>query len=386
MKFLTRTSWKCKTRSRQAQELFLKDTTFRKYYLKVIRGDCQDICSRVVQKILYLLSQIYGFIVKTRIFFYKKGILKSTHLPVPVISVGNITMGGTGKTPVVEYISRYLQDKGKRVAILSRGYAAHIRQENGSPVKNAYNDEYLLFQENIPNVPNLLGKDRVKSGLAAIEHFQAEYLLLDDGFQYLRLARDLNIAIVDVLNPFGYDRIIPGGMLREPLEELRRADLIMLTHVDQCSIDRVNFIRNRIQKISEHTPFVETVHKPVCLESAKDSAVLNINCLRGKRVFAFCAIGNPASFRKSIEGLGTTIVNLRIFPDHHLYTVPELRALNKEAHHVAPDAIIITQKDRVKIRNNIDIWDFPLWTLKVEIRIVKGCEIFENKINTILQQ
>lgn len=296
-------------------------------------------------------------------------------------------MGGTGKTPVVEYISRYLQDKGKRVVILSRGYAAtHIKQENGSPVINACNDENLIFQENIPNIPNLLNKDRVKSGLEAIEHFQAEYLLLDDGFQYLRLARDLNIAVVDTLNPFGYDRVIPGGMLREPLEELKRADLIMLTHVDQCSIGRISSIRDRILRIAGHIPLVETVHKPVCLESAKDSAILDINYLQGKRVFAFCAIGNPLSFRKSLEGLGATILSLRIFPDHHPYTVSELRILNEEALRLAPDAIIVTQKDMVKIRSNIDIWDFPLWTLKVEICIVKGYEIFGSKINTILQQ
>lgn len=365
--------------------MFLKDITLREYYLKVIKGDCRDVRSRIVQKILNLLSHIYGFIVKTRIFFYKKGIRKSIRLPVPVISVGNITTGGTGKTPVVEYISRYLQARRKKVVILSRGYAAHLRQEAGSPFKNTYNDEYLLFQENIPDIPNLLGRDRVKSGLAAIKDAQAEYLLLDDGFQYLRLSRDLNIVIIDTLNPFGYEQVIPGGMLREPLEGLRRADLIMLTHVDQCSADRVSSIRNRIQRVSGHIAFVETVHRPVCLESAKDSTVLNTNCLQGRKVFAFCAIGNPESFRKSIEGLGAAVLDLRIFPDHHLYTVHELRALNTEARQVVPDAIVVTQKDRVKIRDNADIWDFPLWTLKIEICIVKGCEIFESKINTILQ-
>lgn len=293
-------------------------------------------------------------------------------------------MGGTGKTPIVEYISRYLQKKGKRVAILSRGYAATLRQENSFLAKNVCNDEYLLFQENIPDIPNLLNKDRVKTGLEAIEHFQAEYLLLDDGFQHIRLARDLDIVIIDALNPFGYEHMVPRGMLREPLKELRRANLIFITHADQCSHDKIRSIIDRLDKIAGHVPVVETVHKPICLESLQDAGTLDITWLHGKRVFAFCAIGNPLSFRKSIESLGGKLLGFRVFPDHHVYTSSELRELNAEARRSVPDAIIITQKDKVKMRNTSGIWDYPLWTLKMEISIVKGCEIFENKINAIL--
>lgn len=343
-----------------------------------------DICSRVIQKALYPFSKIYGFVVKTRIFFYKKGILKCARLPVPVISVGNITVGGTGKTPVVEYIARYLQAKGKRVAILSRGYAASIRQEDSFTDKNVCNDEYLLFKENIPDVPHLLNKDRTKGGLEAIERFQAECLVLDDGFQHLRLARDLNIVIIDALNPFGYEQIVPCGLLREPLKGIKRADMIILSHVDQCSRDKIVVITNRLREIARHIPVIEIIHKPVCLESAKDTTKLDIDCLRGKMVFAFCAIGNPASFRKSIENLGAGIAGFRVFPDHHVYTPSELQELNAAAQNMKPDAIVITQKDRVKIGNNLGIWEFPLWTLKIEVRIVNGYEIFENKINAIL--
>lgn len=343
-----------------------------------------DICSRIIRKVLYPFSRIYGFVVKTRIFFYKKGILRCVRLPVPVFSVGNITVGGTGKTPVVEHIARYLRAKGKRVAILSRGYAASIRQENNSSGKNICNDEYLLFKENIPDVPHLLNKSRVKGGLEAIKRFQAECLVLDDGFQHLRLARDLNIVIIDALNPFGHEQIIPRGMLREPLEGLKRANMILLSHVDQCSRDKITVITNRLREITGGVPVVETVHKPICLESAKDAAKLDIHCLRGKRVFVFCAIGNPVSFRKSIEGLGAEIAGIRVFPDHHVYTLSELQEMNAEAQSMKPDAIVITQKDRVKIGNNLSIWDFPVWTLKIEICVVNGREIFENKINAIL--
>ena len=343
-----------------------------------------DICSRIIRKVLYPFSRIYGFVVKTRIFFYKKGILRCVRLPVPVFSVGNITVGGTGKTPVVEHIARYLRAKGKRVAILSRGYAANIRQETTFPDKNICNDEYLLFKENIPDVLHLLNKSRVKGGREAIKRFQAECLVLDDGFQHLRLARDLNIVIVDALNPFGHEQIIPRGMLREPLEGLKRANMILLSHVDQCSRDKITVITNRLRKITGGVPVIETVHKPICLESAKDATKLDIHCLSGKRVFVFCAIGNPVSFRKSIEGLGAEIAGIRVFPDHHVYTLSELQGLNAEAQSMKPDAIVITQKDRVKIGNNLSIWDFPVWTLKIEICVVNGREIFENKINAIL--
>ncbi len=359
-------------------------TTFREYYLKVLKGEYSDICSKAILKALYPLSEIYGFVVKTRIFFYKNGILKSVRLPVPVISVGNITMGGTGKTPVVEYISKYLQKKGKRVAILSRGYAAAIRHEKSSLAKNVCNDEYLVLNENIPDIPNFLNKDRVKSGLEAIRQFQAEYLLLDDGFQHIRLARDLDIVIIDALNPFGYEHVAPRGMLREPLEELRRAGMIMLTHVDQCGHGKIEGIINRLSEVARNVPLIETIHKPICLESLKGAETTDVTWLRGKRVLAFCAIGNPASFRKSIEGLGGELLDFRVFPDHHVYTSSELAGLNAEAQRVKPDAIVVTQKDKVKIKDGCVQWDFPLWTLKMEIRIVKGYEIFENKINAIL--
>lgn len=308
--------------------------------------------------------------------------LKTTHLPVPVISVGNITLGGTGKTPFIEYIARYLDGKGEKSAILSRGYAAAIRQKGGDTAQSTCNDEYLVFRENIPHIPNLLNKDRVAAGLKAIRDFQADCLLLDDGFQHLRLARDLDIVIVDALNPFGYDYLTPRGMLREPLEALKRADLIVLTHVDQCSHGAIEHIIDRLSKIVGHIPVVKTVHMPVCLETQQGSR-LNVHELEGKRVFAFCAIGNPLSLKKSIENLGAKVLGFRTFPDHHAYSLNDLKRLDEESQRLMPDAIITTQKDKVKINNDDVAWSFPLWTLKMEIRILEGCGILESKIDAI---
>ncbi len=297
--------------------------------------------------------------------------------------MGNITTGGTGKTPVVEFIARYLREKGKRAAIVSRGYAARIRQGE-SAEESLCNDEHLLFQENIPDIPSILHKDRVKGGLEAIQRFQAECLVLDDGFQHLRLQRDLDIVIIDALNPFGFGQVLPRGLLREPLSGLKRSGVFVLSHVDQCSSDEVRSITDRLHEIAGHVPIVETIHKPVWIESAKGNTRLDIHCLEGKKVFAFCAIGNPLSFRKSIEGLGAELSAFRAFPDHHVYTDCELKQLQAEAQRVKPDAIVITQKDKVKVKNSLDMWSFPLWTLKIEICIVKGLDVFEDKINAVL--
>ena len=252
--------------------------------------------------------------------------------------------------------------------------------------ENACNDEYLLLKENIPDVPNLLNKNRIKSGFDAIKHFNAEYLILDDGFQHIKLTRDLDIVVIDALNPFGNEYMLPCGILREPLEELKRADMFILTHTDQCNKNKISFIINRLREFSNNTPIVETVHKPICLESITDNTTIEINYLNNKKVFAFCAIGNPLSFKKSIESSGAKIIGFHASPDHHIYSDAELNELNKKAQNIKPDAIIITQKDKVKIKNSSLTWNSPVWSLKVKINIVKGFEIFENKINKILNQ
>ncbi|MEK7359270.1 MAG: tetraacyldisaccharide 4'-kinase, partial [Planctomycetota bacterium] len=176
--------------------------------------------------------------------------------------------------------------------------------------------------------------------------------------------------------------LTPRGMLREPLEALKRADLIALTHVDQCSPGAVERIIDRLRKIAGPIPVVKTVHKPVCLETQQGSR-LNVHGLEGKGVFAFCAIGNPMSLRKSIENLGAKVLGFRTFPDHHAYSLNDLKKLDEESQRLMPDAIITTQKDKVKIKNDAVAWSFPLWTLKMEIRILEGCGILERKIDAV---
>ncbi|MBM4055692.1 MAG: tetraacyldisaccharide 4'-kinase [Planctomycetes bacterium] len=322
--------------------------------------------------------------MKTRIFFYTTGILKKHRLPVPVISVGNITTGGTGKTPVVEYLAKYIGKKGKKVVIISRGYASKLEQKKGTGKNERCNDEFLLFQENIPGIANILGKDRVKSGWEAVNRHRAAYLLLDDGFQHLRLARNLNIVLIDALEPFGYEHVLPRGLLREPLHGLRRADIFLLTHTDQISEEKKENIVHRLHDINRNIPIIESIHKPVCLESENDETSLDITWLKGKKVFAFCAIGNPLSFRKSLESLGAVLLGFHEFPDHHAYTPSDIKALNDEAMHIGPDVFVVTQKDRVKLGENVNSWAFPLLTLRMEICITKGNELLDTALNKII--
>jgi len=324
--------------------------------------------------------------MKTRIFFYEKGFFKSACLPVPVISIGNITTGGTGKTPVSEYIASYLKKRGKNPAIISRGYAAHIRHKEESTSEKICNDEQLLFHENIPQINTIVNKDRVKGCIEAVNSYQADCLLLDDGFQHLRLKRDLNIVLIDALEPFGYGYVLPRGLLREPVEGLKRADIFLITHTDQICYDTKQSIINRLREIAPEIPILESVHKPKSLESANRNETLEIDYLKGKKGFAFCAIGNPLSFKKSLINLGTKLLGFYEFPDHHVYSSSELKKLNENAKGVSPDIIIITQKDRVKIDRYHDIWDFPLWTLKMEIVITKGAEFLEERLYAIMNQ
>lgn len=359
----------------------------REFYLNIIKEECPTAWIWIIQKFLDCLSKIYGFVIRTRIFFYRSGILRCIRIPATVISIGNITTGGTGKTPLIEYISKFILSRGQRkIAILSRGYAAKITKENVSKGCKVFNDEYLVLAENIPGIPVLLNSNRVKSGLKAIEWLQTEYIILDDGFQHIRLARDLEIVIIDALNPFGYEYLIPRGLLREPLEGLKRADMIVLTHVDQCHPEMIGTIIKRLMKIASNISIVETIHKPIYVESIKNRTRFDTSCLHGKKVFAFCALGNPYSFRKNLESLGAELLDFRIFPDHHIYTTSDLNMLNAEARRINPDVIVTTQKDNVKLKDTLQLWDFPLWMLKIEICIVKGKEIFEEKMNQLFNR
>jgi tetraacyldisaccharide 4'-kinase len=310
---------------------------------------------------LWGLSTPYGLTVRARNLLYDRGWLRSQRAGVPVISVGNLTAGGTGKTPCVEYVARYLRERELRVAILSRGYGGA-----GGP-----NDEALVLEENLPDVPHLQGPDRVALAEMALEELQSEVLVLDDAFQHRRLARELDIVLVDALSPWGYGHVLPRGLLREPVRSLRRASVVVLTRCDQVrAADRAQ-LRAAVAAIAPEVPLVETAHRPVeWLNSAGQTAALDLG--RDRPVAAFCGIGNPEAFRRTLAALGVTPAAFRTYPDHHPYPRDDVRELQSWARALPADALLVTtQKDLVKLRVP-ELGGRPLWALRIALAVEVG--------------
>ncbi|HDY67025.1 MAG TPA: tetraacyldisaccharide 4'-kinase [Candidatus Scalindua sp.] len=357
----------------------------KEYYLSILSGQQRGFLATLIRSSLSAFTYPYLAVLNTRNTLYKYGIVKSKRLPVKVISIGNITMGGTGKTPLVEFSAKYLQNKGRKVAILSRGYGDqnHSIINDNSKAKEFVNDEYLILRENLKDVPTLLGRDRVQNAKKAIKEHDVDCLILDDGFQHLRIKRDLDIVVIDSLNPFAEEVLVPRGTLREPLKNLSRADLFVLSHCSLNDEDTLKSIYAKLNHINAAIPVCESIHKPMNIESIKDNSLLEPEWLKGKKIYGLCAIGNPESFASTLRELGADVIRLRVFHDHHSYTQVELDGVITEAKTLGTDAIVVTQKDVVKIRNK-NINDANILSLKVELQITKGMEFFDEAMAKIL--
>ncbi|MBI3315964.1 MAG: tetraacyldisaccharide 4'-kinase [Candidatus Omnitrophica bacterium] len=246
-----------------------------------------------------------------------------------VISVGNITWGGTGKTPLVARLCQDLAEMGKRPAILTRGYGK---------------DEVLELKKRLPNIPILVGRDRVKTAREAVAKHQAEFLILDDGFQHIRLHRDLDIVNINSTSPFGPGGLIPKGTLREPLENLKRADVFVLTKSNIGS-KNLHWIKQRLLEIKPGAVIFEAVHRPVQFMDFKRNRFVPLESVKGKKVATISGIGDPYSFEKTVESLGTEILLAARFDDHHGYTVQELKDFMRRAKEVGIKEVITTEKD-----------------------------------------
>ena len=241
------------------------------------------------------------------------------HASVPVISVGNLTLGGTGKTPMVKWLAQWFSGRGLRVAIVSRGYGAAAGKQN---------DEALELAQALPNVPHVQNPDRVAGARAAIDEFDSQLILLDDGFQHRRLARDLDIVLLDATEPFGFDHVFPRGTLREPVTGLRRAGVVCLSRSDLLDSSGRDLIRGRVAKLAPDAVWCEAAHAPQGLLNSA-GGIEPLTTLRGRRVAAFCGIGNPAAFRHAVAQAGCDIVSWREFPDHHAYGEADQEELSR---------------------------------------------------------
>jgi tetraacyldisaccharide 4'-kinase len=284
------------------------------------------------------------------------------------VSVGNLTLGGTGKTPCVETVAGFYRDLGLAVAVLSRGYGADAGR----------NDEAMVLEENLPDVPHLQGADRVELARTAVEELESEVLVLDDGFQHRRLARDLDIVLLDATRPLRCEYLFPRGLLREPASSLNRAGLTVLTRADQVEPEVLDAQRHWLRERFPALPVATAVHAPVALVGTDD--MRDVSELTGKPVGAFCGIGNPEAFRRTLADLGAEVVAFRAYPDHHPYTRADVDDLRTWAATLPPNAVVATtQKDLVKLRLP-DLAGRVLWAVRVGMRFTDGEELLREKL------
>ena len=331
--------------------------------------------NRLSQLFLTPPSYLWGNLFQLWLSLHQKGILRAHSLDVPVISVGNITVGGTGKTPFTQWVASHLRDGGEPVGILSRGY---LREGKGIAVVSdretvrkgptQVGDEPYLLARNLRGVPVVVGKDRFLAGKHMLESFGTRVIILDDGFQYLPLRRNLNILLIDITNPFGNRKPLPAGILREPLKGLSRADLFLLTRVDEGRA--VGDLLKDLKELNRDAPIVEAVHRPLELFPLQGGEAEEVGILKGKRVIALSGVGNPASFESTLEGLGAVLVRRLRYPDHHRYSLKDLRQLDEIFGNAGVELIVITEKDGVRLEG-LPI-ELPILVLKVGIDIVKG--------------
>tara|TARA_Y100000588_G_scaffold45139_1_gene42700 strand:- start:825 stop:2000 length:1176 start_codon:yes stop_codon:yes gene_type:complete len=377
---------------------------FETFALEVIFDQRRDKKAALLRGILYGLSKIFLVIVKGRRWLYEARIIRNHPLGVQVITVGNLTVGGTGKTPVVEKLARVLTDQGRKVAILSRGYRSKpppfsqrlrdkllLREEKTPPrvvsdgrslLLNSEDagDEPFMLASNLNDVVVLTDKDRVKSGRYAIELFGCDTLLLDDGFQYWKLSgRRHDIVLVDAQQPYGNEHLLPRGTLREPFDHIKRADTIFITK----SNGENSSLHARIRKHNPKAGIIESIHWPLFLEDVfNPNHRENIGWLKDKKVATLSGIAQPESFEKSLVQQQAELVYTKRFADHHRFNQQEvLNAINRAKKRRA-EVIITTQKDAVRFPK-IDRRDLPIYFMRVEIKILSGAKDFDECVRKI---
>jgi len=324
-------------------------------YRSIISGERAGALPAIARVLLEVASWPYGLVVRARNALYDRGIFKVTKLPVPVICVGNITTGGTGKTPTVIMIVRELQAMGRRPAVLTRGY--------GAP-KGGRADEVMVIEQECPGVPVVVNGDRIAGGREAIAKYGADVLVMDDGFQHRRLARDLNIVLVDATEPLGIRGMLPRGTWREPPGNMVRANMILLTRCEQVTPELADLAAGLLtQWVVPRNIFLQKT-EIVGLFDAQDQPVEPA----GQRVMAFAGVGNPQGFLHAVRSLGLTVSASCWFDDHHSYEVPaDFQPLLNLAKGRPIDAWVTTLKDWVKLRGTVS--PVPIYHMRIAATI-----------------
>ena len=339
----------------------------------LVSGETTGLRATLIRALLSLASFGYGLAIRLRNAFYDWRVSRVNPSELPVVSLGNLTTGGTGKTPLAAFLARWFRDRHVRVCFLSRGYGAG---------DSALNDEALVLERLCPDVPHLQNPDRVASARIAREELASQLLILDDGFQHRRLARNLDLVLIDALNPWGYRHLLPRGLLREPPSSLRRADLALITRADLITPDELSRLRTEITRLAPHLPIAEVALVADQLVNWTGQAAPPS---LGPRVGAVSAIGNPESFRRTLQNLGITAPVVREFPDHHRYTRDDVRDLCDWARRERLDAVCTTRKDLVKLQLD-DLGGVPLWCVDQRVELRAGADHLAALLTPLLAQ
>jgi len=307
-------------------------------YRRIVSGQNQGFGVSCLRFLLRGLSLIYGLVVRLRNLGYRWGILRSHAAGVPVISIGNITAGGTGKTPLVIWLCNYLQNKGIRCSILTRGYKTQAGD---------ISDEPALLAKSCEGTSVVINPNRLAGAQKAVSAHQAQAIVMDDGFQHRKLWRDLDIVAVDATCPFGYGRILPAGLLREPISGLARASAVIITRADQVSETEQKAIEQRIRRYAPAIPIAKTAHK-ISHAVSYPNQMIGLEELRSRKIYAFCGIGNPDAFFDSLKRNHLDLCGTKTFDDHHAYTPADLQQIYADAAACGATVILCTQKDWIK--------------------------------------
>ncbi len=337
--------------------------------------------------ICWPLSILYRLSIKLRKYLYDLNVLSVVHLDAKIISVGNITVGGTGKTPMVERLARLLMENGYNIAVLSRGYRRKkkntmiVSDRNGlKATPEEAGDEPILLAKKLPGIPVVVGRNRRETGKKAAEMWKCDVLILDDGFQYMGLKKDLDLVLIDSQNPWGNGKLLPAGPLREPLSELKRAHAVVFTRVNENR--NIKASMQRVQEIIS-APIFHSVHQPSTWVSLSKGDNFPLNFLKGKKVVAFAGIGNPDSFEKSLTEIGVETVDFIRYRDHYWYKQKDLDQLTLMAEQKGAMALVTTEKDGVRLPL-LGKYKTPIYLLQITLGI-KAINKFKKLIDSVLK-
>lgn len=342
------------------------------WYRRVVSGQARGPAAGLARTLLACAEPVYAAVVARKNRAFDSGHRQPARVAAPVVSVGNLTVGGTGKTPLVAWLAEWFLAAGDSVTLISRGYGA----KRGRP-----NDEALELAARLPGVPHLQNPDRIAAAREALAANPRQVLILDDAFQHRRIARDLEIVLLDALAPFGYDRLLPRGLLREPASSLARADVVALSRADAIDAPARRQIEERVRRLAPQALWIEMSHRAAQLVDVRGER-RPLAALAGQPVAAFCGIGNPAGFRHTLESSGFAVAAFRPLADHCAYTPAELSALEAWAAAVDASAVVCTKKDLVKLTAT-HVGGRPLWALEIELAIDAGREELVERLAAI---